>query len=149
MKQDTYLRLTPVQLQQRLIYTQSELKKYKLQVEKYKNDYYYNLIDQLKKDKENLENEIQLNNNELFEKESLYNKEINSLKNKLGEAEQKIILLEEKLLTVEKKLEDSNNLLIKEKRSSEDISHSSPINHSNSSSSHKWFEENIKSQNHE
>ncbi|MFK3937243.1 hypothetical protein ACI2JA_06990 [Alkalihalobacillus sp. NPDC078783] len=41
-------KLTPVQLQQRLIYTQSELKKYKAQVEKYQNDYYYNMIDELK-----------------------------------------------------------------------------------------------------
>ncbi|MDQ0207859.1 hypothetical protein [Alkalicoccobacillus murimartini] len=46
-----HTKLTPVQLQQRLIYTQSELNKYKTQVERYQNDYYYNMIDEFK-DKE-------------------------------------------------------------------------------------------------
>ncbi|MCM2675026.1 hypothetical protein [Alkalicoccobacillus plakortidis] len=45
-------KLTPVQLQQRLIYTQSELNKYKAQVERYQNDYYYNMIDELKEKEE-------------------------------------------------------------------------------------------------
>ncbi|TSB46077.1 hypothetical protein [Alkalicoccobacillus porphyridii] len=58
-------KLTPVQLHQRLIYTQSELNKYKSQVKKYQNDYYYNMIDELKlkekqwaKEKEQFEAEL-------------------------------------------------------------------------------------------
>jgi hypothetical protein len=51
-------KLTPVQLQQRLIYTQSELDKHKKLVEKYQNDYHYNLIDQLQEENQLLKEQI-------------------------------------------------------------------------------------------
>lgn len=74
-------KLTPVQLQQRLIYTQSELKKYKAQVEKYQNDYYYNMIDELK------------------EKEQSWLLERDELKQKLSQANETIQLLQDELTT--------------------------------------------------
>ncbi|GAF66849.1 hypothetical protein BTS2_3754 [Bacillus sp. TS-2] len=40
-------KLTPTQLQQRVIHLQSELNKYKALVEQYQNNYHYNLIDTL------------------------------------------------------------------------------------------------------
>lgn len=72
-------KLTPVQLQQRLIYTQSELKKYKAQVEKYQNDYYYNMIDELK------------------EKEQNWLLERDELQQKLSQANETIQLLQDEL----------------------------------------------------
>ncbi|MEK4565626.1 hypothetical protein MKX54_13240 [Alkalihalobacillus sp. FSL R5-0424] len=75
-------KLTPVQLQQRLIYTQSELKKYKAQVEKYQNDYYYNMIDELK------------------EKEQAWVLERDELQQNLVTANETIQLLQDELTTL-------------------------------------------------
>ncbi|BAB06555.1 hypothetical protein P4637_10390 [Halalkalibacterium halodurans] len=47
-------RLTPVQLQQRVIHAEAELEKYRIRVKKYENDYYYGMIDELKQENEAL-----------------------------------------------------------------------------------------------
>ncbi|WP_078391729.1 hypothetical protein [Shouchella patagoniensis] len=51
-------RLTTVQLQQRLIHAQAETAKLKKELERYKNDYHYNLIDELTIKNEELQKEL-------------------------------------------------------------------------------------------
>lgn len=47
-------RLTTVQLQQRLIHAQAEIAKLKKELERYKNDYHYSMIDELSNENEQL-----------------------------------------------------------------------------------------------
>lgn len=79
-------KLTPVQLQQRLIYTESELAKYKQIVNKYQNDYHYSLIDQLQAENKQLKKQY-----------------ANSfdLENKVSELTKKLALAEEKIARYE------------------------------------------------
>lgn len=77
-------KLTPVQLQQRLIYTQSELNKYKTQVERYQNDYYYNMIDEFKDKEEKWTQEKK----ELEEALEFTNQTIKNLQNEVTKLKQ-------------------------------------------------------------
>ncbi|SDB82888.1 hypothetical protein [Shouchella lonarensis] len=54
------LRLTGIQLQQRLIHVQSENNRLKRELARYKNEYHYDMIDQLKKENEQLKQRISL-----------------------------------------------------------------------------------------
>ncbi|MCM3761867.1 hypothetical protein M3212_13915 [Alkalihalobacillus oceani] len=85
-------KLTPVQLQQRLIYTQSELAKYKHQVERYQNDYYYGLIDELK-----AKNEQLIQQNEDLNNQVALLKEERSLREKLQQENEKLAAERQKL----------------------------------------------------
>ncbi|MCM3715559.1 hypothetical protein M3202_15950 [Alkalihalobacillus oceani] len=95
-------RLTPVQLQQRLIYTQSELAKYKQQVERYQNDYYYGLIDELQQKNEQL-----IQQNEELNKQVTLLKEERSLREKLQQENDKLMTERQKL---EQQLTDHDSL---------------------------------------
>lgn len=62
MNQST-TRLTTVQLQQRLIHAQAEVAKLKKELDRYKNDYHYSMIDEFRQDNEQLQtlyNELKL-----------------------------------------------------------------------------------------
>ncbi|WP_100373477.1 hypothetical protein [Bacillus sp. FJAT-45037] len=82
-------KLTPVQLQQRLIYTQSELAKYKQQLERYQNDYHYSLIDQLHLEKKELEEQVRMQQSK--------EEELDQLKLEANEQAHEVIELKEKI----------------------------------------------------
>lgn len=124
-------KLTPVQLQQRLIYTQSELNKYKKQVEKYQNDYYYNMIDELKAKESQWETER-------LELQSELDKSLNQLhilQAELAELKQR---QKEKAEEHSAKVEEQEP--IKEKDVQLDIS----LNEDNQTKNQDWFLRSVK-----
>ncbi|MDV2685093.1 hypothetical protein RYX56_11990 [Alkalihalophilus lindianensis] len=88
-KQQQLSKLTPIQLQQRLIYTQSELNKYKKEVDKYQNNYHYSLIDELQEKNKLLHSEMQaIKETHINEKQAIV-QELMSVKQQFLELEKK------------------------------------------------------------
>lgn len=53
------MRLTAAQLHQRLIHAQAEAAKLKIELKRYKNDYHYNMIDQLQAENKQLQERLE------------------------------------------------------------------------------------------
>ncbi len=53
------MRLTAAQLHQRLIHAQAEAAKLKIELKRYKNDYHYNMIDQLQAENKQLQEQLE------------------------------------------------------------------------------------------
>ncbi|WP_059104012.1 hypothetical protein [Shouchella shacheensis] len=78
-------RLTSVQLQQRLIHAQAELDKCQKELSKYQNDYYYQMIDELKEENKQHQAELeklQLAHETLSKNYEQQEKEVERLQNK-------------------------------------------------------------------
>ncbi|WP_368503819.1 hypothetical protein AB3N04_16910 [Alkalihalophilus sp. As8PL] len=109
-------KLTPVQLQQRLIYTQSELDKHKKLVEKYQNDYHYNLIDQLQEEnqllKEQIDKTVELENKhkEICRQLENVKEELTLLNTQYEEAQQNYTIERATLVEKIKSLQKNNSL---------------------------------------
>lgn len=98
-KQMSKVKLTPVQLQQKIIHLQSELGKYKKRVKDYQENYHYRLLDELREE-----------NMSLVEKNQLLQTSYKEIYEKNQQLEQENKQHQENLIA----LEDKNEKLVNE-----------------------------------
>ncbi|MDQ0255370.1 DNA-binding winged helix-turn-helix (wHTH) protein [Evansella vedderi] len=138
------IKLTPVQLQQKIIHLQSEIGKYKKQINDYQENYHYSLLEELREENKALvdKNELlETSYKEIYEKNQQLEQEINEIKTNLSKKEEQ----NQKLLEELKEVQERFNK-VEKKEHSPFINQETSKEILKSTDETEWFTRNLQNQ---